>query len=311
VTIATQATLAALLAKVIAAPSTEAKQDTGNSSLATIVTQTSSLATAAGQTSTGTKLDTLHTDLTGTLTARAASSTVTGTLAALNATVDGTADLSAYTTVRVQIAGTFVGTVAFQVSNDGTNWTSRALAQSSGGSTATQLTSANILYGGIGGKFFRAVMSLYTSGTATVTIVYSTAGDPAGTVQIGNGGNTIGAVNALPGIAQSSATIASAATTNATSVKASGGTLAEITLTNLTAASKFFKLYNKASAPTVGTDVPVWIVTIPANSEKQFAFGAAGKRLSTGIAYAITGAQAITDTTVVAANDVIGHLSYL
>jgi len=77
--VATQTTLAALLAKVIAAPATEAKQDTGNTSLASIVTL---LTTQAGYLdglegyvdgietligSTNSKLDTLHTDLGTTL----------------------------------------------------------------------------------------------------------------------------------------------------------------------------------------------------------------------------------------------------
>lgn len=42
---ATEATLASILAKIIAAPATEAKQDTGNTSLASIKTNTDSLAT--------------------------------------------------------------------------------------------------------------------------------------------------------------------------------------------------------------------------------------------------------------------------
>src|SRR4051794_34168272 len=116
-TIATQTTLAALLAKVIAAPATEAKQDTGNTSLASLVTNTTSLATAAGQTSTGTKLDTLHTDLTGNLITIPKAVTVTGTITALNGTVDGTTDLSAYASVRVQLSGTFTATVSYEVSD--------------------------------------------------------------------------------------------------------------------------------------------------------------------------------------------------
>jgi hypothetical protein len=105
-------------------------------------------------------------------------------------------------------------------------------------------------------------------------------------------------------------TINSLATTNATVVKASTGDLYEISLTNTSAAAKFFKLYNKASAPTVGTDVPILIITIPANSEKSLEFGDQGKRFTLGIAYAITNLQPVADTTAVAAGDVIGSLSW-
>lgn len=102
----------------------------------------------------------------------------------------------------------------------------------------------------------------------------------------------------------------SAATTNATSVKASAGTIANIELTNTSASMKFFKLYNKASAPTVGTDTPILTLGIPANGARSFV-PPVEWRLATGIAYAITGAVAVADTTAVAANDVAVSIGYL
>ena len=50
------------------------------------------------------------------------------------------------------------------------------------------------------------------------------------------------------------ARVMAAASTNATSVKASAGRLYEIHLCNTSAALKFVKFYIKTSAPTVGTD---------------------------------------------------------
>ena len=79
---------------------------------------------------------------------------------------------------------------------------------------------------------------------------------------------------------------------------------------NVSAAAKFIKLYNKASAPTVGTDVPVLIIPIPATSHISIDFGIMGQRFSTGIAYAITNLIAANDTTVIAAGDVRLMLSY-
>lgn len=102
----------------------------------------------------------------------------------------------------------------------------------------------------------------------------------------------------------------SAATTNATSVKASAGTIANIELTNNSASMKFFKLYNKASAPTVGTDTPILTLGIPANGVRSFV-PPVEWRLATGIAYAITGAPAVADTTAVALNDVAVSIGYL
>jgi hypothetical protein len=300
VTIATQATLAALLAKTLAAPATEAKQDTGNTSLATIATQTAGLATAAGLTSTGSKLDTLHADLIGALTTRGASTTVSGSLAALNASVDGTTDLAAYTSVRLQITGTWVGTIQFQSSVDGTNWASRLLTQS--GTTTINLvnsaTTNGVVSGDIGGRYFRTVMTAYTSGTAAITAVYSTAASPAvsnnvallaGTARIGYfaAGTTL------------SATLA--ATTNATNVLGSAGTLYNLSISNPTAATVYFKLYNKASSPTVGTDVPVITIPVAASTNVMPNLGSLGQRFSTGISYACTAAFAATDTAVIGA----------
>ena len=95
--------------------------------------------------------------------------------------------------------------------------------------------------------------------------------------------------------------LTSAATTNAASVKASAGSLFEMSLFNATAATVYLKLYNKASAPTVGTDVPIMTIPVAAGAVWSAEFGRIGKRFSTGIALAITGAAAATDTTAIAA----------
>lgn len=59
----------------------------------------------------------------------------------------------------------------------------------------------------------------------------------------------------------------------------------------------FVKLYSKASAPTVGTDVPVVTLQIAANTTVAYEFGPIGKRFSAGIGIAVTGAAPATDTT--------------
>lgn len=87
------------------------------------------------------------------------------------------------------------------------------------------------------------------------------------------------------------------ASTNAASVKASAGVLFEVTVSNPTATAAYVKLYNKASAPTVGTDVPVLTIPVAANSTVQYDLGQVGKRFATGIAVATTGAIAANDTT--------------
>ena len=102
--------------------------------------------------------------------------------------------------------------------------------------------------------------------------------------------------------------VAAAAGTNATSVKASIGVIWGLRLFNNTATKKFFKLYNKASAPAVGTDVPVETIIIPADGGMVLAD--IGDEFGLGIAYAITNGIADNDTTAVAANDVHGAILY-
>lgn len=96
----------------------------------------------------------------------------------------------------------------------------------------------------------------------------------------------------------------SAATTNATSVKASAGRLFTLAASNSGAAAAFVKLYNKATAPTVGTDVPVLTVPVGASAVLAINLGALGHSFSLGIALAITNLVADTDATAVAASQV-------
>ena len=96
--------------------------------------------------------------------------------------------------------------------------------------------------------------------------------------------------------------LSAAASTNGTSAKASAGWLRFITGKNASVAERFLKFYNKASAPTVGTDTPVMTIVLPPNTyftlrpELYFA---------TGIAYALTTAAADADTGALTAADII------
>lgn len=105
----------------------------------------------------------------------------------------------------------------------------------------------------------------------------------------------------------SPAHLVSAATTNATSVKASAGSLGSIYASNSGAGFAYVKFFNKASAPTVGTDVPVFVLGLPPGGGGSHEIPA-GLSFSTGIAFAITGGAADADATAVAASQVV--LSY-
>lgn len=101
----------------------------------------------------------------------------------------------------------------------------------------------------------------------------------------------------------------SANTTNATSLKGSPGQIGFISATNNGGSAAYLKIYNKASAPTVGTDVPVQVYMLPAGGGNNPPL-AGGIALSTGIAFAITGGAADADTTAVAASQVQVNFGY-
>lgn len=109
------------------------------------------------------------------------------------------------------------------------------------------------------------------------------------------------------------ARLVSAATTNATSVKASAGAVGFIYAVNTSASLRYLKLYNKASAPTVGSDTPVATLPIPASASGA-GFSLAlhvGAAFSTGIAYAVTSGATDADTGAVGANEVFLWIGYV
>ena len=153
-------------------------------------------------------------------------------------------------------------------------------------------------------KWFRVRTTAQTAGTATYTLrpgAYATEPIPAsqitGTQPVSG---TITNTPATPTVLNTN----SAATTNATLVKGSAGTLYGVTASNTGAAAAFVKFYNKATAPTVGTDVPVLTLAIPAGGTLPNPIGGLGHRFTTGIAMAITNLAADSDTTAVAVSQV-------
>lgn len=102
----------------------------------------------------------------------------------------------------------------------------------------------------------------------------------------------------------------SAATTNATVVKASAGKVFSIVANNQNAAVRYLKLYNKATAPTVGTDVPVATIALQPVSTREIALPK-GWEFSTGIAFALTTEATDAGSTAVAANEHVINISYV
>lgn len=147
----------------------------------------------------------------------------------------------------------------------------------------------------------RCTATLTTNAIATWTIIRGTyATEPIPAIQphpvTGSGTFTVSGTATTTPASGTSIVAVSTASTNAISQRAGATNLFEVSATNPTATAAYLKIYNKASAPTVGTDVPVLTIPIPANSFVAFEFGALGKRFTLGVATAITAAIAATDT---------------
>ena len=106
----------------------------------------------------------------------------------------------------------------------------------------------------------------------------------------------------------------SAATTNGALVITGTSGLTSLYATNTGAGAAFVKLYNKATAPVVGTDIPEMVIPIPAAvaglpGVAAPNIGFIGMRFPLGLGISITGGAADTDTAAVAAGQVKVKLS--
>lgn len=126
-----------------------------------------------------------------------------------------------------------------------------------------------------------------------------------------------GATTATPSLAASAtvagtaiAKVLSAASTNAALVKATAGRVYGYHFANSSAAWRYVKLYNKASAPVPGTDVPVLQIPIPPGGV-AVVDRSVPISFATGIGIAVVAGPADNDATAIVANEVMGHLLYL
>jgi hypothetical protein len=290
---------------------TSALQTTGNTSLSSIATNTARLpAQGAAATSASTPV-TIASDqivpVKGSFTEQASLSA-----GSLNADLVPSTDVSAYKSFSLTInANAYSGTLTFAISNDGVTFTSTEVVNAATGTATTSTTNTSITYiGHLATRYLRVRMTSYTSGTAQATLeLYTSPLAPLSLFVAQSGIWSIG-ITASPIASMVEFHLISAATTNATSVKASGGQLYGFSICNTNAAFRYVKLYNKATAPTVGTDTPVRTLGIPPNGSIHLS-STTGIRFGTGIALATTTGIADSDNTAVGASDLAIDLDYI
>jgi hypothetical protein len=230
-------------------------------------------------------------------------------------------DVSQYKFISLQLTGNWVGTISFQGSNDGgtffpivTSNPSGGLANGETSTTVNRLVKVPTVY-----RFVRIRVTAYTSGIVEGVAFGHRDENSSGLISaIGpvtlNAETTkkIGNVGIIQGSDPDYEKIISTTTTNATAVSGVPVNVSILHLVNTGDGVRFVKLYNKASAPTVGTDVPLITIGIPAVQNSSFMLPALqGINFSIGLSYAITLGAADSDTTplTVAAN-VTGLIAY-
>jgi hypothetical protein len=220
-----------------------------------------------------------------------------------------------YQSLALECVSTFVGVVSFEGSND--NWTSfypilasRLDSATVAPASAVSNPTAGALWD-IPAKFaqLRVRASSYTSGSGGFQWVLKAG--PVARFAVDQGAGNASAVWAVQGKTAASGGVAShtpivsTASTNITQIKTSLGQVYGVDLSNNAATWAYFKLFNKASAPVLGTDTPVAVYGVPPGGTKFVDFAAVGLYFSAGIFYAITQNPALTDATALAAASTI------
>jgi hypothetical protein len=170
--------------------------------------------------------------------------------------------------------------------------------------------------------WFRIRATAWTSGTQVWTLVPGTyATEPIPGAQISGTQPVSGTVTATvtagtvnPVVPATPYFLNSAATTNGALILTGTSNVSSFYATNEGATVAYIKLYNKSTAPTVGTDVPEMILPVPAAvggvpGVANPNIGFHGLRFALGLGIAITGAAIFSDTTAVAAGQVKVKLS--
>jgi hypothetical protein len=246
--------------------------------------------------------------------------TATGAVAG-STTLVPSVDCSFFREVSVHLVSAGTGFFfKLQISNDNTNWSDCPACTSGGNVALAQFGTAGLIYNYslLGARFFRIMqVASQSAGTTTLVAYASQQATPklyqsvSGSVSVISGSVITPIANVGLGMALYHSLV-SAASTNATSVKGSSGVIGTLILTNSSATWAYFKLVNKASAPTVGTDTAIINIGVAPNTTLNCSTSFAGLRMATGIAYYVSAGTSLTDNTALpAAGTFLVNMTYV
>jgi len=223
-------------------------------------------------------------------------------------------DVARLNTVRFEFSGVYNFAAAFESSSDttdgidGTWFPLRAgMTNSSTNSTSHATANATQAYEASCHSVAKVRVKLSSFGSAGIHLVQISGTDAAIAPAPATTFPSSQLISTPAGLVIS---VVTAASTNSSVQKSIAGSLFELSISNPTATAISVKLYNKTTAPTVGTDVPVLTQTVAGGAIALLNFGQIGKRFALGIGIAATALPAATDTGVAVAGVQI-HGSYL
>lgn len=306
---------------------TGAAVETGGN-LAALATGTGAPADAAyagsGSSSVVAALKGLYALLTQTLSVNQAGVSTTGAISALNESQ--AMALNGATGFAVALSGTFTATLRFEGTIDGSTWFTLADLVPVGGAPSASAVSTATGAGqwkgnGSGLQGVRVFSTSYTSGTVNVTLrAMQAAGHVsamvtgASSMPISGSLTTVSTVTSVtnagtPTVPATPYFLNSAASTNGALIITGTSGLQAFFASNSGASDAWVRLFNKATAPVVGTDIPEMLIRVAAGGQFELSPGFNGYRFPLGLGIAITGGSADTDTTAVAAGQVKVKLS--
>jgi hypothetical protein len=244
--------------------------------------------------------------------------TATGAVA-LNTVLIGPIDCSQFRETSIQCTSIGASSqIILQLSNDNSLWVNSNYVTPTGSITQSFSTVGFFNYPLQNAKFFRVVQSTaQTAGTTTIVAYASQQATPKLYQSVTGSVSTVSGsvITPIPNVGLGMAlyhSLVSAASTNATSVKGSQGVIGTLILTNSSATWAYFKLVNKASAPTVGTDTAIINIGVAPNTTQDCSTSFAGLRMTTGIAYYVSGGPSLTDNTaLLAAGTFLVNMTYV
>lgn len=197
------------------------------------------------------------------------------------------------------------GVITPEWSADNANWTTATVTTVAGANATTLAGTTNYVFPRAA-CYFRLRMSTAANTTRTLVhvqgmsfpVVPWRATQPVSGTVTATVTSTRVTPNAADGHSSTQHTI-SAASTNDTLTRNAAAAIGLIVVTNSNVAARYFKLYNKASAPTSG-DTPIMTVLLPPNSTTVIG-GNSPIRCSTGIGWRLTTGIAVADTGAVGA----------